>query len=219
MRQFTALTLVALIAGSLAGCGEPAPTSTSTKAPGTPPAWLLATEPAGALSVADAKADATEGETIVVRGRIGGRKAPISADSPVFVIVDLSLPHCGEDPDDKCPTPWDYCCEPKSDLAARSATVQIVDAEGNTAPRSATRSSRSTKCSSSAPSARARTRTCSPSARPGSTASAADPRRVNLEPGPACPALGASAPRGTPPAHRGIPRASSQGSPPTAARR
>ncbi|MCL4742017.1 MAG: hypothetical protein KJZ54_07420 [Phycisphaerales bacterium] len=134
MRQFTALTLVALIAGSLAGCGEPAPTSTSTKAPGTPPAWLLATEPAGALSVADAKADATEGETIVVRGRIGGRKAPISADSPVFVIVDLSLPHCGEDPDDKCPTPWDYCCEPKSDLAARSATVQIVDAEGNTAP-------------------------------------------------------------------------------------
>jgi len=133
MRPFTALTLAALIAGALAACGESATTSTGAKAPTAPPAWLLASEPSDPLAVADAKETAAEGETIVVRGRIGGRKAPISADSPVFVIVDLSLPHCGEDPADKCPTPWDYCCEPKTDLAARSATVQIVDAEGNTA--------------------------------------------------------------------------------------
>ncbi len=131
MRQLTALTLVSLIAGSLAACGESSTTSTGTQAPSTPPAWLLASEPADAISVADAKQKSAEGEAVVVRGRIGGRKAPISADSPVFIIVDLSLPHCGEDPDDKCPTPWDYCCEPKSDLAARSATVQIVDADGN----------------------------------------------------------------------------------------
>ncbi len=131
MSQFTALTFVALIAGSIAGCGESKPTSTGTQAPSTPPTWLLTAQPADALSVSDAKEQAAEGETIVVRGRIGGRKAPISADGPVFIIVDLSLPHCGENPDDKCPTPWDYCCEPKSELAAQSATVQIVDAAGN----------------------------------------------------------------------------------------
>ncbi|HRQ72019.1 MAG TPA: hypothetical protein PLU35_03230 [Phycisphaerales bacterium] len=134
MRQFTALTIIALLAGSLAGCGKSGTSSTGTQAPSTPPTWLLTAQPADALSVSDAKKQAAEGQTIVVRGRIGGRKSPISADSPVFVIVDLSLPHCGEDPDDKCPTPWDYCCEPKSDLAAQSATVQIVDAGGNTVP-------------------------------------------------------------------------------------
>ena len=131
MRQFNALALVALVVGTLAGCGQSATTSTATKAPSATPAWLLDSQPDGALSVSDAKERAVEGDTIVVRGRIGGRKTPISPDSPVFVIVDLSLPHCGEDPDDTCPTPWDYCCEPKTDLAARSATVQIVGAKGN----------------------------------------------------------------------------------------
>ncbi|MCW5776464.1 MAG: hypothetical protein KIS87_08510 [Phycisphaeraceae bacterium] len=130
MRQFTALMLIALLAGSLAGCGESGTSKTGTQAPSTPPAWLLVSEPADSISISDAKAVAEEGATIVVRGRIGGRKSPITADSPVFVIVDLSLPHCGEDPDDKCPTPWDYCCESRSELAAKSATVQIVDAHG-----------------------------------------------------------------------------------------
>lgn len=29
-----------------------------------------------------------------------------------------------------CPTPWDFCCTPKEDLANAVLTVQFVDSEG-----------------------------------------------------------------------------------------
>ena len=44
--------------------------------------------------------------------------------------MDLSIPHCGENPDDACRMPWDYCCETPETIAANSATIQIVDADG-----------------------------------------------------------------------------------------
>jgi hypothetical protein len=92
--------------------------------------WMLSSAPADAQSVKEAKADATEGEQVVVRGRIGGRMKPMTAGSPVFVIMDLSVPHCGQIPGDQCPTPWDYCCEKPEDITANSATVQIVNESG-----------------------------------------------------------------------------------------
>lgn len=98
-------------------------------------AWLLASAPQGdVMSVAQAKADATEGQTIMVLGRIGGRMEPLSSDSAVFVIVDMEILHCGQMGEkDHCPTPWDYCCEPPDNLAANSATVQLVNAEAGDA--------------------------------------------------------------------------------------
>lgn len=116
---------------ALAGCdnGAPAPEASSTP---DAPAWRLASEPEGWLSVTDAKARATEGETIAVKGRIGGRKAPLSPDSAAFTIVDLGVLYCGQtNPgEDGCATPWDYCCETPEDLRVNSATVQIVGAGG-----------------------------------------------------------------------------------------
>lgn len=94
------------------------------------PAWLLAAEPSAAAPVADAKAAAAEGDEVVVRGRIGGRRDPMSADSAAFVIIDPALPSCADNPDDGCPFPWDYCCETPETIAANNATVQVVDADG-----------------------------------------------------------------------------------------
>ncbi len=88
--------------------------------------WLADGEPTGAAALADAAGDA-----VLVRARIGGRAEPMSPDSPVFLVVDLSLKHCGELPGDNCPMPWDYCCEPRDSLTANSATVQLVDDAGS----------------------------------------------------------------------------------------
>ena len=54
----------------------------------------------------------------------------MTAGSPVFTVVDLEIPHCGQIPGDTCGTPWDYCCEPRDSLTANAATVQLVDSDG-----------------------------------------------------------------------------------------
>lgn len=112
---------------ALTACGENEPAAPAPAAANT--GWKLDTAPEGAQSVTEAKADAAEGEPIVMRGRIGGRAEPISDGSPVFTLVDLSLAYCGQETDDGCPLPWDYCCETPETIAAHSATVLVVDAQ------------------------------------------------------------------------------------------
>lgn len=89
-------------------------------------AWLLTSEPSGAVSITEAKESAREGDTVVIRGRIGGRKAPMSNESTVFTIMDMEIAYCGQHEDDGCSTPWDYCCETPDTIGANSATVQVV---------------------------------------------------------------------------------------------
>lgn len=113
----------------LSACGDQSPAA-GAPADASPPAWLLTSAPEGARSVTEAKAEATEGERIVLRGRIGGRADPISPESPVFTIVDLSLAYCGQEAEDGCPAPWDYCCETPETIAAHSATVQVIGSSG-----------------------------------------------------------------------------------------
>ncbi len=134
-RMFARLCLAAL-PDALLSCGEsgPAPSASSGATPAPTDAgstWLLAWSPQGATSVTDAKASAQEGDTVVIRGRIGGRRDPITGGSPVFTIVDLELPYCGQEVADGCGTPWDYCCETPDTISANSATVQVIDGAGS----------------------------------------------------------------------------------------
>jgi len=113
----------------LTGCKENSTAVQVSTVPATT-TWVLTSAPVGAQSVTEAKASAKEGEQIVLRGRIGGRKTPLTEGSPVFTMMDLAIPHCGENPDDACRTPWDYCCETPDTITTNSATVQIMDAHG-----------------------------------------------------------------------------------------
>jgi hypothetical protein len=116
---------------TLTACDKPAPSASATPAqPTAPHAWLLAEAPADAKTVAEIKPTAAEGDTVVLRARIGGRADPITPGAAVFIVIDPSVPSCDQIPGDNCPTPWDYCCEPRESLNANSATVQLVDAEG-----------------------------------------------------------------------------------------
>lgn len=107
------------------GCGRSPDTGNEVHA------WKLSEAPADAVDVAAAKATAGAGDLVTVRGRIGGRAQPISADSGVFVIIDPSLPACSDIPGDACPVPWDYCCEPAEAIMANAATIQLRDADGD----------------------------------------------------------------------------------------
>ncbi len=68
-----------------------------------------------------------DNDEIVIHGRIGGAQPWVEGLS-VFTLVDSSFLACNELPDDECPTPWDYCCEP--DLTSKTALVKVVDQQG-----------------------------------------------------------------------------------------
>lgn len=117
---------------AIPGCGkEEQQSSTNTGTPVvTNAAWVLDAEPADAKGVADAKLTAAEGEEITIHGKIGGRKDPLSADSAIFVIMDIAIPSCADNPGDMCTTPWDYCCETPDTITANNASIMLVDDEG-----------------------------------------------------------------------------------------
>ncbi len=130
MKRTPFLVVSSLILLTIVGCDQ-----SSSKQPGDvglvdpidpPNAWLLTSEPSGAVSITEAKESAKEGDQVVIRGRIGGRHSPMSEESSVFTIMDMELAYCGQHEDDGCPTPWDYCCETPDTIGTNSATVQVV---------------------------------------------------------------------------------------------
>ncbi len=132
MLKSSTIALIASTLMVLSGCQDTS-NSSQTQAPSstqaTTPTWVLTSAPAGDVSVTEAKASASEGDQIVIRGRIGGRRSPISSESPIFTIVDLELEYCGQFSADGCRTPWDYCCETPETLTMNSATVQVQGSE------------------------------------------------------------------------------------------
>ena len=126
--------VLATAALSLAACEDPAPSqapaSKGPQASSLPAGLILTAAPAESKGVAAAKSGAKVGDAVVLRGKIGGSKEPFVSGRAVFTIMDLELPSCADNPDDKCPTPWDYCCETSATIAANAATIQVVDQAG-----------------------------------------------------------------------------------------
>jgi hypothetical protein len=134
-RLFSATALVSLL--TLTGCGGEAETDTPTNgtATGNEPAALssdlfLATAPEGAQPITELKKTAEEGDEVIVRAVVGGRKDPIVDGRASAAIVDAGLENICIAEDDHCPTPWDYCCAIPEQLQANMANVQIVDDNG-----------------------------------------------------------------------------------------
>lgn len=123
------LTASALL--GLSGCNDQSTngSSSASTTAGTP-SWLMNDRPSEWLEVGSAKQTVEAGQTVTLRGRIGGGANPISPDSAAFVIVDVSIPSCADIEGDSCSTPWDYCCEPRESLTANTATVIVLDEDG-----------------------------------------------------------------------------------------
>jgi hypothetical protein len=92
----------------------------------------LVSEPADAANVIAARDSVKDGDPIRVVGRIGGSTYPWVDGQAAFTIVDVSLRACNDNTDEKCPTPWDYCCE--SNLSEATALVKIVNEKQSVIP-------------------------------------------------------------------------------------
>ncbi len=84
---------------------------------------------ADAKPVAELKKTAKVGDSVVLRGRIGGNPAPFVDGAAALTLVDVAEPIvCG--PTDGCSTKWDYCCTPADELLPSLATLKLMDASG-----------------------------------------------------------------------------------------
>jgi hypothetical protein len=124
MKKITTTTVLAL-AVVQAGCGEAAPPSVVSD---LPERYLLQSAPEGAQDVGAARAGATDGATVAVRGVVGGSESPFVDGLAAFTIVDPALESCvGEA--GGCETPWDYCCVPPETIAENSVTIEFREGD------------------------------------------------------------------------------------------
>ena len=127
-RDLQTISLFAGLVAIAAGCGQTNSQPQDVNAGAAAPhPFVLASEPAGAKDVDAVREQAKNKDDIVIVGRIGGPKPWINGRA-AFSIVDRSRTPCNEIEGDKCPTPWDYCCE--ADLPKSMAFVTFVDQNG-----------------------------------------------------------------------------------------
>ena len=136
MKHITSAFIIASFV-ALSGCGqeEAATASTNNAASETqqtaalPGDFFLNEEPANTVSLSEARASAQTGDDITFTGYIGGRAEPFTKSRAIFLVADSEkAPPCT----DGCPAPWDACCTPNEVITENSATVQVLDAEGQT---------------------------------------------------------------------------------------
>ncbi|MDA0834733.1 MAG: hypothetical protein O2955_19160 [Planctomycetota bacterium] len=130
LKQIFASCSCVIVGTLLAGCAaETTPTTPAASNEVTTPdaAYVVASEPNGALPVGDARQSTKDDDEVVLVGRIGGSAKPFVEGVAAFTIVDSKVPHCSAE--EGCPTPWDYCCE-QNQVKDNIAMVKIVDADG-----------------------------------------------------------------------------------------
>jgi hypothetical protein len=98
--------------------------------------YLLASEPAGAVAVLDARTSPLDRGDITVVGRIGGVADPWTKDRAAFVIADTSATG---DADDGCTDACCQFCQQKKAAAPSLALVRFVDDDGRVLPIDARR--------------------------------------------------------------------------------
>jgi len=102
-KKWAFLSLAALLAGCTGG-GSPDKSALPPDRAAMASKYLLAAEPASAQGVIDAKKQVEDGERVVVLGRIGGSKRPVTQGRASFTVVDVAFKaDCNDDPD--C---WDF---------------------------------------------------------------------------------------------------------------
>jgi hypothetical protein len=126
-----ALALTACDQGSTdtSSASSPANRGVAQQAPPSPElakVVLTSGAPQQTVAVAAAKKDTKDGDAVAVVGRV---KDFVDGQA-VFTVMDPKIQACSDHPGDKCPTPWDYCCETKDTISQNSATVKIVGDAG-----------------------------------------------------------------------------------------
>lgn len=136
MKPITLSLAVLLAAVFATGCSSdssapPPASSSTTEIDGSE--YLLTAEPDNSAGVISVRESASDGDDVVITGRIGGSANPWIDGLAAFSIVDPSLQACSDIPGDACSKPWDYCCETDK-LPGATALVKFVDDDGTPLP-------------------------------------------------------------------------------------
>ena len=128
-------TCLALATAALLASCDQKEASITAPAGSTPSAALsavLAASPTGEPKpIHLIRTTAKPGDEITISGRIMGNEKPFVEGRAAFILGDPEvLTPCNANPDDKCTTPWDACCDSAEDKKRGIATIQIVGADG-----------------------------------------------------------------------------------------
>ncbi len=106
--------------------------ASTTSGPSETLSAILAAAPSGVPTpIHLIRATAKPGDEITVSGKIMGNAKPFVDGRSAFILGDPEvLTPCNEVPADKCPTPWDVCCDSPEDKKRGIATIQILGSDG-----------------------------------------------------------------------------------------
>jgi len=126
--------LIPFTCAMLLACGNEAPKAQLAPLPAAsaaiPAALFVAADIPGPKPIAEIKKTAKAGDTVVIRGRVGGKETPFVDGAAVVSLVDVAtVISCGAMPPPHIR--WDYCCTPEDELVASLATLKVADASGN----------------------------------------------------------------------------------------
>jgi hypothetical protein len=125
------LMVCGLVCGGALGCNQ-GPASDSPELLAQRARLLLASEPADAVGVLDAREQPGAGQQVRLVGRIGGMADPWTEGQAAFVMTDPSAAATGHEAgacSDGCP----FCAD-KQDATRALAVVQFVDPSGKVLP-------------------------------------------------------------------------------------
>ncbi|MEO6593950.1 MAG: hypothetical protein ABIP94_04270 [Planctomycetota bacterium] len=128
--RFVSLSVLMLLGLTLLGaCSEAASKPTAAPAAALSK-FALTKDPGAAIGVVAAKQKGAV-DRIVVQGRVHN----ITKGFAVMKLMDTALDYCGQtNKEDKCPTPWDYCCDSRDTQIANSLLVEVRGADGRPLP-------------------------------------------------------------------------------------
>ncbi len=135
----TIRTLAAVVAAPfiLAGCGNSGEQSSEASAPAEVPAAIAevfadVAAPEALLPIPELRLAAKPGDEVVLEAKVMGTVEPFVENRAIFVVGDEgTLTSCDLLPGSECSTPWDNCCNDPELVLAGTATIQVVDADGN----------------------------------------------------------------------------------------
>ena len=120
------------------GCGKRGGESTTASTPADVLPTALAAVFAEVSSetalrpIPELRRTAKPGDEIVFEAKVMGTEKPFVDNRALFVVGDDgTLTSCDQRHADECATPWDNCCDDPDDLRAGTATIQVVDTDGN----------------------------------------------------------------------------------------
>lgn len=118
------------------GCGKaPAPAESAAAAP-TPDiltqVFQSVPAPGEILPIPELRKAVQPGDAVILEAKVMGTVTPFVDNRALFVVGDEgTLISCDLRGDDHCATPWDNCCDDPKAVREGTATIQVVDGEGN----------------------------------------------------------------------------------------